>query len=351
MHRDRNADRNGSKVKLMFPKSTLEEAIKIPLSIKDKNGGNPWPPSELANAIGVSSKTNSFYYLTAASRDYGLTFGTKVTKEISLAELGKKLVYAPDSMAENEAKKQAFLSIKLFKDVLNYYKGGILPEIKFLSNTLESKFGIPPKDHALFAEIFKKNCTYVGIKEGVSSELASAESGKIDSQKNTIIVGESSQKTGLNCFVIMPFREKEDHHPNGFFTEALSSLIVPAASQSGFTVTTANRKGSDVIQSTIINDLLNADLVLADLTEHNPNVLFELGMRMAEDKPVVLIRAKGTSQIFDVDNMLRVFDYDSNLWPSTIEQDMPKLAEFIKASWDNRDSEQTYLKILKGSKS
>jgi len=71
---------------------------------------------------------------------------------------------------------------------------------------------------------------------------------------------------------------------------------------------------------------------------------------MDEDKPVVLIRAKGTSQIFDVDNMLRVFDYDPNLWPSTIEQDLPKLAEFVKASWDNRDSEQTYLKILKGNK-
>jgi hypothetical protein len=33
--------------------------------------------------------------------------------------------------------------------------------------------------------------------------------------------------------------------------------------------------------------------VLADLTEHNPNVLFELGLRMAVNKPIALVKAKG----------------------------------------------------------
>jgi hypothetical protein len=56
-----------------------------------------------------------------------------------------------------------------------------------------------------------------------------------------------------------------------------------------------------------VNDLLEADLVIADLTDHNPNVLFELGLRMAEDKPVALIKAIGTGKVFDVDNMLRVY--------------------------------------------
>ncbi len=86
---------------------------------------------------------------------------------------------------------------------------------------------------------------------------------------------------------------------------------------------TANRQGSDLIQSTIINDLIEADLVIADLTEHNPNVMFELGVRMAQDKPVVLIKAHGTGPLFDVDNMLRVFEYSANLWQTTVEKDMP----------------------------
>ena len=102
----------------------------------------------------------------------------------------------------------------------------------------------------------------------------------------------------------MPFVERDPKHSAGFFAEVLRSIITPAAKASQFTVKTANRQGSDLIQSTIINDLIDADLVIADLTEHNPIEMFELGMRMAEDKPVVLIKAQGTGPLFDVDNML-----------------------------------------------
>jgi hypothetical protein len=98
--------------------------------------------------------------------------------------------------------------------------------------------------------------------------------------------------------------EREDEHQPGFFQEVFDQLLRPAARDAGFTVTTALRQGSDLIHSTIVRDLLAADLVLADLTEHNPNVLFELGMRMHADKPVVLVRAIGTGPIFDVDNVL-----------------------------------------------
>lgn len=75
--------------------------------------------------------------------------------------------------------------------------------------------------------------------------------------------------------------------------------------------------------------------------------MFELGMRMAEDKPVVLIKAQGTGPLFDVDNMLRVFEYNGNLWQTTVEKDMPSLRDFIKGAWENRESEMTYMKILR----
>lgn len=111
----------------------------------------------------------------------------------------------------------------------------------------------------------------------------------------------------------MPFVERNENRPTGFFKEVLDSLLIPAGIDADFTVETANKQGSDVIQSTIINDLLEADLVIADLTDHNPNVLFELGVRMAADKPVALIKTRDTGRIFDVDNMLRVYEYNQNL--------------------------------------
>ena len=165
-------------------------------------------------------------------------------------------------------------------------------------------------------------------------------------------LAEPKKQTGLKCFVAMPFREREQVRSSGFFDEVLRALIAPAGRDAGFEVITANRDGSDVIQATIVNQLLDADLVIADLTENNPNVLFffELGLRIAEDKPVALMRAKGTPAIFDVDNMLRVFEYDPNLWTSTVDHDCPKLTEHVKAAWENRGSNLTYMKILRERK-
>jgi hypothetical protein len=215
-----------------------------------------------------------------------------------------------------------------------------LPELKYLSNTLQREFGLEPEFHTDFSNVFRENCIYLGITSG---EVSNSD----EERPSTVTVGEPSKKTSLRAFVIMPFVEKHAIRASGFFDEVLRSLITPAGLEAGFLVQTANRKGSEVIQSTIINDLLDADLVIADLTDHNPNVLFELGLRMAEDKPVALIKAADTGRIFDVDNMLRVFEYKPHLWRSTIEVDLPALTAHIKATWDNRMDGQTYMKILR----
>src|SRR5438128_2417022 len=63
----------GPAVNRPYPRRTLEEALRVPKAIRENNGGNPWPPSEVAKALGVGGSTGSFYYLTAAARDFGLT--------------------------------------------------------------------------------------------------------------------------------------------------------------------------------------------------------------------------------------------------------------------------------------
>jgi hypothetical protein len=62
-----------------FPRVTLEKTLEIPNAIKDKNGGNPWEPEEIRKAVGAS-QGNNWYAHTAASRDYGLTTGTRETR-------------------------------------------------------------------------------------------------------------------------------------------------------------------------------------------------------------------------------------------------------------------------------
>ena len=336
------------KPKRPFPRETLKNAIEISKKIKELNGGNPWVPDQIAKVFGLGLKANKLYYLTAASRDYGLTEGTSRTKQISIAELGSEILLAPNQEEEQRKKIAAFLRIPIFKSVYEHYNGSKLPEMKYLGNTLEKEFKLPPGFHEEFSTLFRENCDYLGLSEGKAIDGVDSTDKSIKAP--TVIVGETKKKSGtkqLKAFVIMPFSEKKPERPKGFFKEVLRSLITPSGIEAGFQVETASRQGSDIIQSTIINELFDADLVIADLTDHNPNVLFELGLRMAIGKPVALIKATGTGAIFDVDNMLRIYEYNSNLWRSTVETDLVQLSEHIKAAWKSRSSKQSYINILR----
>lgn len=345
-------EKTGQKKTRNFPRATLEESLKIPQAIKDKNGGNSWPPAEVAKAINAGAKTNNFFYQTSSSQSFGFTKGTRDAAKIEIDTLGREIVYSPNPEVELQSKINAFFKIDIFAKVFNHYKGSSLPETKYLSNTLENEFSIPPEFHEEFVRLFKENCRYLNIEHGINgsgndSDLETNRPSISTHTSETITLSEAKGTSALKAFVIMPFSERTGKYSRGFFDEVLNSLVTPAAADANFTVKTARRNGSDVIQSTIINELIDADLVIADLTEHNPNVLFELGVRMAMEKPVLLIRANGTDKIFDVDNMLRVFDYDHNLWTSTIKTDVPELTKHIKSSWENRKL-KNYMQILKG---
>ena len=342
----------GPKPRRPYPTVTFNEALTVAQRIKEFNGGNPWATEDVANALGIAPTTNKFFYVTAASRDFGLTVGTRDTATISLTDLGREIVYAPDPETEHRKKLEAFYSIEIFKRVLDHYKGSSLPEMKYLGNTLEREFGLAPEFHEEFSRLFRDNCKELEITGGgVADTAVTRTPTEPASRPATVTLGVPKGVEGkkkLKAFIIMPFGEKgPSPRPTGFFDEVLRSLLTPAGVSAGFTVETANRQGSDVIQSTIINDLLEADLVIADLTDHNPNVLFELGVRMAHDKPVALIKASGTGRIFDVDNMLRVYEYSSNLWQSTVEKDVPAIQDHVKGAWESRDSNLSYMKILR----
>jgi hypothetical protein len=329
------------------PTDPLKEALRVAQALKEFNAGNAWGPEDLAQVLSLGVKANKFYYLSASSRDYGLTTGTSRAAEIALTQLGREIVYAPGPLAERRALERAFLNVDVFKQAFEYYQGQQLPEMRYLANTLEATFGVPPEFHEDFYTLYKQNLAYIASICDVFTPIPNGNTPQKLSDTSAIVLGSPQQQTQLVAFVAIPFSEKAGNYAQGFFQEVLASLVTPAGVAAGFKVETARRQGSDIIHSTIINQLLDADLAIIDLTDHNPNVLFELGVRMAHDKPIAIIRAEGTGRIFDVDNLLRVYDYSPNLWKTSLERDIPALTEHIKASWDARDSNQSYMKILR----
>ncbi len=107
-------------------------------------------------------------------------------------------------------------------------------------------------------------------------------------------------KTRKTCFVICPIgkpRSKERLHCNKVFTQ----LIKPAVSTLGYEVYRIDHLGySGSIPEAIVEQLRDASLVVADLTLLMPNVLWELGIRMAWNLPVILIADDKTTLPFDL---------------------------------------------------
>lgn len=93
------------------------------------------------------------------------------------------------------------------------------------------------------------------------------------------------------CFVISPIGiEGSDRHKR--FKEVLEYLIIPAVKNSGFTLKVIRaddieRSGSFI--KDILSSLLDSFVVIADLTEQNPNVFYELGVRHALSPRTILI--------------------------------------------------------------
>ena len=342
--------KKASRKRRPYPRISLEECLIIGKKIRELNGGNPWSPEEVGKAIGIAKTRNEFVYCAASSRDFGITSGTRDSDVIALQPFGRQIIYAGSPEMEKQKKIEAFFKIPIFKKVFEHYKGGELPDMKYLSNTLESKFELDPELHEEFKEIYDKNCSELAIDNAIEVKQDSDNGQDIEVEQIDLTAtrkGRRTKKDSARIFVAIPFSEKNEERTAGFFKEVLTSLITPAIEEAGFEAYTANIKGSDIIHSTIINELIDADMVVADLTDHNPNVLFELGVRMALDKPVVIIKAKGTGSVFDVDNLIRYYEYNPVLWPSTLKEDIPDLAEHIKASWESKDSHMSYMQILR----
>lgn len=103
-----------------------------------------------------------------------------------------------------------------------------------------------------------------------------------------------------NCFVISPIGE-ENSDTRRRSDQVLKHIIKPSAESCGYRAIRADEIDKPgLITSQVIQRVVEDPLVIADLTETNPNVFYELAIRHAIQKPLVQIIEKGQRIPFDV---------------------------------------------------
>ena len=106
--------------------------------------------------------------------------------------------------------------------------------------------------------------------------------------------------TEKNCFVIAPIGEPESETRKRS-DQILRHVIIPPLNECGYTTTRADQISEPgMITSQVIQHIVDDHLVVADMTERNPNVFYELAIRHAIRKPLVQLIKRGEQIPFDV---------------------------------------------------
>lgn len=141
-------------------------------------------------------------------------------------------------------------------------------------------------------------------------------------------VSESSEKEV--CGIIMPISAIE-----GCSSEHWKDVLcilnesIDAAGYTSNLVSDASDSG--IIQKRIIQNIYENPIVVCDVSAKNPNVMFELGMRLAFDKPTIIIKDDYTDYSFDT-SIIEHLSYPRDLTYWKILDFKKKLTEKIKAT-------------------
>jgi hypothetical protein len=289
-----------------FPKNSLEEAIAVPKAIEEKNGGNPMSASDLAKAVGFRQPQDwRFLELLRSANQYGLVHGTGATARVALQKAGEDIV-APSSPSQRQrAMLDAFHNVEDFKRVAEFYGNKRIPEDEYFVNTLVRDFNIDRDRVDVFAKTFRDNLAFLGSFDAAPAVCPSATSPADTSGGETEVRAPKPARVREfldTCFVMMPFGD--------WFDRYYQEIYVPAIKEAGFEPVRADElftTGSVVEQ--IWEQIQKSSVLLADVSEKNANVFYELGLAHAACKPAVLAAGQLEDVPFDLRH-LRVIIYD-----------------------------------------
>ncbi len=122
-----------------------------------------------------------------------------------------------------------------------------------------------------------------------------------------------------SCFVIAPIGDP-DSDVRQWSNKIFKHIIKPAVEPDYDPIRAQDIDQSGLVTAQIVDQLLGADLTIADLTDGNPNVYYEVAIRHAVKKPIVHLIRSGQTPRFDIQGMRAIhIDNDLEIAKNAIE--------------------------------
>ncbi len=146
------------------------------------------------------------------------------------------------------------------------------------------------------------------------------------------------------CYVIMPFSKTTYKHTEDYWNWHYNDFLKPEIERGKDICVRRSIPLHGDILSKIILDLIESDIVVADLTDFNPNVFWELGVRHSFTPGTIIIAEQGTHLPFDISGNSILFYEDSSNKAVQIDntkftEDLNRAIEYCISNPDESDSE------------
>lgn len=147
------------------------------------------------------------------------------------------------------------------------------------------------------------------------------------------------------CGIIMPIANTEGY-PAGHWDDVYS-IVCKAATLANFKPKLVSFDGDiGVIQKRIVQNIYSNPIVICDISSRNANVMFELGMRLAFDKPTIIIKDNKTPYSFDI-SPIEHLEYPADLRYQSINDFQEKLKNKIIETLKKAENDPDFTTFLK----
>ncbi len=152
----------------------------------------------------------------------------------------------------------------------------------------------------------------------------------------------------IKCSLVMPISITDGCSTEHW--EEVRVIITEAVQQiSDYNLDVKMASESDdvgIIQKHIVQNIYSADIVICDVSGKNANVMFELGMRLAFDKAIVIIKDDKTDYAFDT-GIIEHIPYPRDLRFAKIVEFKRNLAAKVLATYEAAINDPTHSPFLK----
>lgn len=138
------------------------------------------------------------------------------------------------------------------------------------------------------------------------------------------------------CGIVMPISSM-DGYPESHWKD-IRRILESAIREAGFEARIVSESDDiGVIHKRIVQNLYENPMIVCDISGRNPNVMFELGLRLAFDKPTIIIKDDATQYSFDT-SVIEHLSYPKDLRHHKIDIFKDELKDRIEKTY------KTYLK-------